>query len=82
MRRVLHWQGRQLLSFHVGDEIIRPGELLGQPISMAFFFFQPPMIQRLLEDAGFTIEDVVERGPYSPEVEHPSRRAYLLAGKP
>jgi hypothetical protein len=25
---------------------------------------------------------VIEREPYAPEVEHQSRRAYILAGKP
>ena len=34
-----------------------------------------------LEVAGFTIEEVVEREPY-PDVEYPSRRAYIFARKP
>jgi ubiquinone/menaquinone biosynthesis C-methylase UbiE len=82
MWRVLKSGGRLLLSFHVGDEVVRPAELFGQPISMVFFFFQPFTIRRLLEAEGFAIEDVVEREPYSPDVEHQSRRAYILARKP
>jgi SAM-dependent methyltransferase len=82
MWRVLKPGGRLLLSFHIGDEIVRPAELLGQPISMDFFFFQPAAITKLLEATGFAIEDVVERGPYAPEVEYQSHRAYIFAAKP
>lgn len=82
MWRVLKPGGRLLLSFHIGDEAVRPDELFGRAISMVFFFFQPSTIRRLLEEAGFAIEDVVEREPYAPEVEYQSRRAYILARKP
>jgi SAM-dependent methyltransferase len=41
MWRVLKPGGRLLLSFHIGDQVVRPEELLGQPISMDFFFFRP-----------------------------------------
>lgn len=82
MWRVLKPGGRLLLSFHVGDEVVRPDELFGQAISMVFFFFQPSTIRRLLEAVGFAIEDVFEREPYAPEVEYQSRRAYVHARKP
>ncbi len=82
MWRVLKPGGRLLLSFHIGDAIVRPDELLGQPISMDFFFFQPAAITKRLERTGFAIEDIVERGPYAPEVEYQSRRAYIFAAKP
>lgn len=82
MWRALQRGGRLLLSFHIGNEIIRPGELFEQSVSMEFFFFQPLAIRRLLELAGFMIEDIVERQPYSPDVEHQSRRAYVFAVKP
>lgn len=77
MWRVLQPQGRLLLSFHIGDQIVHPDELLGQPNSMDFFFFQPLRVRRLLETAGFAIEDVIEREPYSPDVEYQSRLRYL-----
>ena len=48
---------------------------------MDFFFFQPAAITKWVEAAGFAIEDVVERGPYGPEVEYQSRRAYIFATK-
>jgi SAM-dependent methyltransferase len=41
MLRVLKPGGLLLLSFHIGGEILSPDELLGQRISMEFFFFGP-----------------------------------------
>jgi SAM-dependent methyltransferase len=82
MCRVLEPGGLLLLAFHIGDEIIRPEELWGQPISMEFFHLQPAVIQRLLSEAGFEIEERIEREPYAPEVEYQSRRAYIFARKP
>ena len=38
--------------------------------------------QSCLASAGFIVEEVLEREPYPPEVEHQSRRAYLVARKP
>jgi ubiquinone/menaquinone biosynthesis C-methylase UbiE len=81
MARVLQPGGLLMLAFHAGDEILHEDELWGQSISMDFLFFQPLEIRRLLELAGFAIEDVVEREPY-PEVEYQSRRAYIFARKP
>ena len=78
--RVLRPKGLLLLAFHAGDEVVPVEELWGQKISMDFFFFQPSEIRLALEAAGLTIEDVIEREPY-PEVEYPSRRAYIFARK-
>jgi hypothetical protein len=50
--------------------------------SIGFHFFQPQSIQRDLEAAGLVVEEVLEPEPYAPEVEHQSRRAYILARKP
>lgn len=82
MHRVLTGGGLLLLAFHVGDETVRPEELWGRPVSMDFFFFPIKLIRQSLEAVGFLIEDVVEREPYAPEVEHQSRRAYVFARKP
>ena len=82
MRRVLQPGGVLLLAFHIGDEIIRQAELWGQPITMDFFLFQPLMIRKLLEAAGFAVEEIIERDPYPPDVEYQSRRAYIFARKP
>lgn len=82
MFRVLQAGGLLLLAFHIGDEASHYDELWGRPISMDFFYFQPTEIRRDLEAAGFTIDEVIEREPHTPEVEHQSRRAYIWARKP
>lgn len=81
MGRVLQPDGLLLLAFHIGDETLHKEELWGQPISMDWFFFPTLEIRRLLEGAGFAMEDVIEREPYAPEVEYQSRRAYIFARK-
>jgi SAM-dependent methyltransferase len=81
MVRVLTPGGLLLLAFHIGDEVLRPETLWGKPIRMEFFYHQPVKIRELLCDAGFAIEETVERCPYAPEVEHQSRRAYIFARK-
>jgi SAM-dependent methyltransferase len=80
MARVLAPDGRLLLAFHIGDEAMRPEELWGHKLTMDFIFFKPAEIRGMLEAAGLTIEEVIEREPY-PEVEYPSRRAYIFARK-
>ena len=82
MARVLKPDGLLLLAFHVGDETLQPDALWGRPVSMDFYFFPPHAIQRDLETAGLVVEEVIEREPYAPEVEHQSRRAYIFARKP
>lgn len=82
MARVLRPGGLLLLAFHVGTAARRERELWGRPIDMDFLFFEPPAIRRGLEHAGLAVEDVVERGPYPPDVEYQSRRAYVFARKP
>ena len=80
IRRVLQSSGLLLLAFHTGNEVLHEDELWGQKISMDFLLFQPSEIGLDLEKAGFTIEEIVEREPY-PDVEYPSRRAYIFARK-
>jgi SAM-dependent methyltransferase len=82
MARVLKPGGQLFLAFHMGDGTTQEEELWGHPITMDFFFFQPTEIQSHLEAAGFAVEEIIERPPYSPEVEYPSRRAYIFAKKP
>jgi SAM-dependent methyltransferase len=81
LKRVLKSGGLLLLAFHTGDEALHEDELWGQKISMDFLLLPPAEIKLDLEIAGFTIEEVVGRGPY-PEVEYPSQRAYIFARKP
>jgi hypothetical protein len=73
--------GLLLVAFHIGEETVHRDELWGHPVSLDFRFLMPsPMVARLIE-AGFVVLERVEREPY-PEVEHPSRRCYLLARSP
>jgi SAM-dependent methyltransferase len=81
LRRVLAPGGLLLVAFHIGEETVHRDELWGHTVSLDFRFLMPsPMVARLIE-AGFAVLEHVEREPY-PEVEHPSRRCYLLARSP
>ena len=81
MYRVLQPGGLLLLDFHVGNEILHEEELWDLKISMDFYMLNTKKMTDLLEKTGFHIEQATEREPY-PEVEYPSRRAYILAQKP
>lgn len=81
MQRVLKPGGMLLLSFHVGDDVIRPQSLWSNPVSMEFYQLQPARIRLMLPEAGLTVEEIIEREPYAPDVEYQSRRAYVFARK-
>ena len=81
LRRVLRPGGLLLLAFHLGDDVLHLDEWLGQTVCVDFFFFRAAEMAGYLESAGFEVDQIVERDPY-PEVEHQSRRAYIVAGKP
>jgi len=81
MKRVLRAGGVILLGFHVGSDTLHEEELWDCKISLDFYLFQPQEVEGHLRRAGFEIEEITEREPY-PEVEYPSRRAYILARKP
>lgn len=81
LMRTLRPGGRLLLAFHIGDSTIHLDEWWGHSVDIDFHFFQPSVIEELLRDTGFEIEQTIEREPY-PEVEHQSRRAYIFARKP
>jgi ubiquinone/menaquinone biosynthesis C-methylase UbiE len=81
MERVLQPDGLLLLAFHTGDEVVEVKELWGQSVSLNFFFVSAPVAKRHLETAGFRVEEIIERGPYSPEVEYQTQRAYIFARK-
>ncbi len=78
IRRVLVPRGLLLLAFHAGEEIVHLDEWWGQPVSLDFHFLDPVDVRQQLEAAGFTVEATMIRAPYE-GVEHPSRRAYVLA---
>ena len=80
MWRVLRPGGYALIAFHIGDETVHLDEWWGKPVALDFFFFRPPEMAAYLAAAGLTLVETIEREPY-PDIEHPSRRAYLLAQK-
>lgn len=80
-RRVLQPGGVVLLAFHIGEETRHLDEWWGRPVSVDFYFFRSEEMADYLKSAGFEIEETIERDPY-PDVEHPSRRAYIFARKP
>jgi SAM-dependent methyltransferase len=81
MKRSLRPGGWLLLAFHIGDNVVHLEEWWGRQVSVDFYFFRPEEMAGYLGAAGFEVEDIIEREPY-PDVEHPSRRAYLFARKP
>ena len=82
LRRVLQPGGLLLLAFHKGQETVHRDEFFGEAVNLDFRFFEPDEMRGYLEDAGFTVDEVIVREPY-PEVEYPSRRvSYLRASLP
>jgi SAM-dependent methyltransferase len=81
LHRVLRPEGLLLLAFHIGEATIHKDEWWGQKVSVDFVFFQPGEMAAYLRTAGWVVEELIEREPY-PDVEYPSRRAYILAKKP
>jgi SAM-dependent methyltransferase len=80
IRRVLRPGGLFLVAFHLGeDREVHLKELWGHSISLDFYFYKSDEMERSLKSAGFVVEEIIERDPYPPEVEHQSRRAYILA---
>lgn len=81
LRRALKRGGTLLLAFHLGEETLHLEELWDVPVKLDFNFFTTDEMSGYLSDAGFEIEEVLEREPYE-NVEHPSRRGYIFARKP
>jgi SAM-dependent methyltransferase len=81
MYRVLEPGGLLLLSFHIGQGSIHVEEFLGHSVSLDFVLFSPREVSDELIRTGFVAVEAIERDPY-PDVEYPSRRAYLFARKP
>jgi SAM-dependent methyltransferase len=83
MWRVLQPDGQLLLSFHLGEDVAQvEDDIWGCGVSLEFTFFRAATVLRYMREAGFKIEEVIERDPYAPDVEYQSRRAYIFAHKP
>jgi SAM-dependent methyltransferase len=81
LRRTLQPGGLLFLAFHIGDEVLHRDEWWGHEVDIDFILFTSAEMIGYLEAAGFDVEETIERDPY-PDVEHPSRRAYIVARKP
>jgi SAM-dependent methyltransferase len=81
MARVLRPGAPLLVSFHVGDETVHVDELFGVRASLDFRFQPLERVEGALRDAGLVEVEAIVREPY-PEVEHPTRRAYVFARRP
>jgi SAM-dependent methyltransferase len=81
MKRVLRPGGSLLLAFQIGDDVLHMDEWWGQNVSVDFIFFRPDEMAGFLGSAGIVVLEIVEREPY-PGVEHPSRRAHIVAERP
>ena len=73
--------GLAAIAFHVGDEILHREEWWGHPISFDFHLLNPANVSRRAIVAGLTVEELLGRDP-NPEVEYPSRRAYMRLRRP
>jgi len=81
LKRTLKPDGLLLLAFHIGDETKHLDEWWGHNVSIDFTFFRTDEMIGYLIDAGFEIEQTVERDHY-PDIEYESRRAYIFARRP
>ena len=81
LKRALRPDGLLLLAFHIGDETKHQDEWWGHNVSIDFSFFRTEEMTGYLNEAGFDIEQTVERDHY-PDIEYESRRAYIFARRP
>lgn len=77
-RRSLAPGGAFRAAVHLGEGVLRPGALWDVPITLGFRLFAEGALEAALEAAGFHVTESLVREPY-PEVEYPSRRAYVTA---
>jgi ubiquinone/menaquinone biosynthesis C-methylase UbiE len=83
MWRVLQPGGQLMLSFHLGEDVAQVEEdVWGCGVSLEFTLFRASTILGYMREAGFEIDEVIERDPYAADVEYQSRRAYIFAHKP
>jgi SAM-dependent methyltransferase len=81
MHRAIRRGGILFLAFHLGDGQVHLDDWWGHQVSVEFNFYRAGQVLEQVEAAGFRVESTVERDPYE-GVEHPSRRAYVMALKP
>lgn len=77
--RVLKPGAPLLIAFHIGDDVVHLEEWWEEKVSLDFYYFQPAEMKEWLTTAGFKIDEILEREPYSADIEHQSRRCYIMA---
>lgn len=80
VNRVLKKDAQFLFSFHVGEDTVHFDKANDIEVDIDLHFFQTNVILELLRANKFRIVDAVERLAY-PDVEYPTRRAYVWAAK-
>jgi SAM-dependent methyltransferase len=78
LKSLLTANGKLLLSFHIGDDILNRVESLwdsGKPCN--FYFFKPETVAASLTQAGFKVNEIRFREP-DLIVEYNSQRAYIF----
>jgi ubiquinone/menaquinone biosynthesis C-methylase UbiE len=81
LRRVLQPGGLLLLVFQIGDQTMHRDEWWGRAVSIDFTFFSSDEMAGYLRAAGFMVEEIKEREPYT-DGGSTRQVAYLLASKP
>lgn len=70
--------GELCTAVHLGEGVVRPGEMWGVPVALNFHLFAPGALDAALRAAEFTVVQSRARPPYQ-GAEHASHRAYLRA---
>jgi ubiquinone/menaquinone biosynthesis C-methylase UbiE len=84
LARVVRPGGWLLVAFHVADAENAVGSVAhltqwwNTDVDLDFHFLDPAEVAADLQAAGYTVMSRTDREPW-PDVEHPSRRSYLLA---
>jgi SAM-dependent methyltransferase len=82
--RVVRPGGWFLAAFHVDSPAFAAGQVnhlttwFGQAVELDGYFLEPDDVVADVQAAGFTVTATTIRAP-QPDIEHPSRRCYLLA---
>ena len=63
MMRSLVPGGRLLLSFHIGEDTSQVEDLWNSGAALEFHFFRVATVTAYMENAGFEIEEMIERDP-------------------
>jgi SAM-dependent methyltransferase len=77
LRRVLRPAGALLIAVHAGEGVHHYADYKGTPVDVELHLWAPEVLERLVREAGFTVEARDLRAPYA--LEHPTERLYLSA---